>query len=170
MLLMVDKKMLNNSPITRQSIKHALSIWGPSIPNLDGKTTRNKMDNVILSEENISPIPPHILLHYPVVILNIDVVKVNGIPFLSTISRVIKLGTCTELLHKSTRNCNSTTGHNQHIHIKRIYYPGDCGWLRFWSNQGDQRLHGNGYHTQHNIWRWARAVHRTIQLVLGRIM
>ena len=100
MISMVSKKILNSSPITRESIKHALSIWGPSIPNLDGKTTRRKGDTIILSEESISPIPPHILLHHSVVILGMDAVKINGIPFLSTISRVIKLGTCTELSNK----------------------------------------------------------------------
>ena len=93
----VDNKMLNNCPFTRDSIKHALSIWGPSIPNLDGKTTRMKGDTVLLSEETIPSIPPYILSHHSTVIIYIDVVQVNGIPFLSTVSKAVKLGTCTEL-------------------------------------------------------------------------
>ena len=40
---------------------------------------------------------PHILSSHPAVILGMDVVKVNGIPFLATISRVIKLGSATKL-------------------------------------------------------------------------
>ena len=54
---------------------------------------------VILNEEIISSIPPHILQHHPVVIIGMYVVKINGIPFLSTVFRVVKLGTCTELLN-----------------------------------------------------------------------
>ena len=88
--------MLNNSPITRESIKNALAIWGPSVPNLDGKTVRRKGDAVLLNEETITSIPPQILAHHNTIVLGINVVKVNGIPFLATISRVIKLVSTTE--------------------------------------------------------------------------
>ena len=50
LIAVVDKKILNNSPLTRQSIKIALNIWGPSIPNLDGKTRRTRGAPVILNE------------------------------------------------------------------------------------------------------------------------
>ena len=86
MILVVDQKMLNNCSITRDSIRHALSIWGPSLSNLDGKTTRRKGDAVLLNEETISSILPDIVLHHSNVMLCLDVVKINGIPFLSTIS------------------------------------------------------------------------------------
>ena len=52
---------------------------------------------MILNEENIPPIPSHILKHHSVVILGMDVVKINGTPFLRTTSRVVKQGMCTEL-------------------------------------------------------------------------
>ena len=47
----VDKNMINNSPITGEEIKHTLSIWGPSVPNINRKITRRGVDAVILSEE-----------------------------------------------------------------------------------------------------------------------
>ena len=93
----VDRKMLLKPPITRKSINHSLSIWGPIVPSLDGENTRRKCDAVKLNEEIISPIPPHVLENHPVVILGMAVVKINGISFLATISRVIKLGLATEL-------------------------------------------------------------------------
>ena len=99
MISMVDKKIRNNSPVTRESIKHDLSICGPRIPNFDGKTMRSKGDTKLLSEETIATILPHILTHHFVVTFGMDVVKLNGIPLLSTISRILKLGTCTELLN-----------------------------------------------------------------------
>ena len=61
----IDKKMLNNCPITRESIKHAVSIWGPSVANLDGKTIRRRTDAVILNENTITPLPQQILIIIP---------------------------------------------------------------------------------------------------------
>ena len=58
-----------------------------------------RADDITLSEDDITPIPPHILINHRSIILGMDVVKVNGIPFLATISRVIKLGSVTELLN-----------------------------------------------------------------------
>ena len=34
LLAVTDIKMLDNSPITREYVRHALSIWGPSVPKL----------------------------------------------------------------------------------------------------------------------------------------
>ena len=89
--------MLNNSLITRESIKHGLSIWRPSVPKLNGKTTRRRTDNVVLNEATVTPISHHILNNNPSIVLGMDVVKVNGVLFLVTTSRIIKLGSTTEL-------------------------------------------------------------------------
>ena len=45
-IAVVDKNMLKNSPLTREPIKYILSIWGPSVPNLDSKTTRRRTDHI----------------------------------------------------------------------------------------------------------------------------
>ena len=74
-----------------------MSIWGPNVPNLDGKTIKRGTDAVILNENTIMPLPCQISINHSTVILGMDVVKVNGIPFLTTISRIIKLGSATEL-------------------------------------------------------------------------
>ena len=60
--------------------------------NLDGKTITRGADAVILNKNTITPLPHQILINYPTVILGMDVVKVNGIPFLATRPRMIKLG------------------------------------------------------------------------------
>ena len=75
---------------------------GGSLPsafcaNLDGKTIRRRTDAVILNENTITPLPQQILINHPTVILGMDVVKVNDVPFSATISRTIKLGSATEL-------------------------------------------------------------------------
>ena len=88
--------MLNNPPMTRDSMTQVLSIWGPIVPNLDGKRIE-KGDSILMSVESIASIPPHIIINHAVVNIGIDVVYVNGIPFLATIPIVIKLGTVTEI-------------------------------------------------------------------------
>ena len=123
--------MLNNSPITRESIKNALAIWGPSVPNLDGKTVRRKGDAVLLSEETITSISPQILSYHNTIVLGIDVVKVNGIPFLATISRVIKLGSATELPNCKVESIISALLVVVDIYIKGVHCARHCSIFYF---------------------------------------
>ena len=88
---------MNDSPTTRESIKHANSIWGPSTVNLKGKSTQTQADVVVLDREIILPIPPMILQNNKDIMIGMDVVKINTVPFLTSISRVAKFGTVTEL-------------------------------------------------------------------------
>ena len=103
MLRVIDLKMLSNSPYTREAAQHAMSVWGPSIPNLRGKTTRSKSDVVPLGMMNIAPIPPEIIDNHGTIVLGMDVVKINKIAFLVTISRVIKLVTACEMASTAMR-------------------------------------------------------------------
>ena len=96
-LRMIDSGSLLNSPITRESIRDGIAIWGPSVANLKGKTTRSRPDPVRINSSTITTIPPHILQHHGNIILCADIMKVNKIPFLASISQVIKLGSATEL-------------------------------------------------------------------------
>ena len=52
---------------------------------------------MVVNDEVIMPIPPHILVNNPTIVLGMNVVKINGVPFLPAISRVIILGSSTEL-------------------------------------------------------------------------
>ena len=67
--------------------------------NLKGKTTRAKSDTVETGVDIITPLPPEILEFHAIVTLGIDVMKVNGLPFLVSYSRVIKFGITTELVN-----------------------------------------------------------------------
>ena len=55
MIRVVDKQMIRNCHADRSSIKDAISIFGPSIPNLQGKTTRSTQGYVM--QEYFTPIP-----------------------------------------------------------------------------------------------------------------
>ena len=61
------------------------------------KSTRRGSDVVEISKETITPISPHILIQYRNITLGMDFMKVNKISFFTTISRVTKYVSATEL-------------------------------------------------------------------------
>ena len=116
MLRMIDNKSLLNSPITRKCVRNAVNIWGPSVANLKGKTTRERSRLVLLGASTITPLPPQILALHKSVTLGVDIMKVIGLPFLVSYSRMIKFGTTTELV-----NTKAPTIISAIILILRVY-------------------------------------------------
>jgi hypothetical protein len=88
---LANKNRIKNCNVTGQDIRNAEHIFGPEKGSLQGKTVRKASDQVISG--NLVPIPATILSHYRRVVLCVDVMKVNKMPFLVTISRAIKFGT-----------------------------------------------------------------------------
>jgi hypothetical protein len=84
-------RMLPNCPITTRDIAAAEDIFGPSLACLKGKTVRRSSPAVVHFEAE--PVPPAILERHRDVTLAIDIMFVNKIPFLVTISRYLKFGT-----------------------------------------------------------------------------
>ena len=77
-----------------QDIKTAEIIYGPDLGSLKGKTTRRKPPIVCPQSYGI---PLGIMQKYKDVTLFVDIMKVNGIPFLNTISWHIKFGSAGRL-------------------------------------------------------------------------
>jgi hypothetical protein len=86
--------MIPNCPITVQDIKNAEFIWGPNLGSLKGKTVW-KQPNAVQTMSH--PIPLPIMQQYKNVTQSTDIMKVNGIPFLMTISKHIKFGSAGKL-------------------------------------------------------------------------
>ena len=66
-------------------------IFGPDVGSLKGKTTRRWPIGVGLYDH--TPIPSGIVEQYHNVIIAVDVLYVNKLPFIATISRYIRFGT-----------------------------------------------------------------------------
>ena len=88
---LASKGRIQNCDVIRQDINNAEHILGPDIGSLKGKTVREASDQV--RPEGMVPILATIMDHYLKVLLHVDVMKVNKMPFLVTISYSIKFRT-----------------------------------------------------------------------------
>ena len=79
---MVSSKSLDNCSIVADDVTNARSIFGPNLPGLRGKTVRQMPERVVPEYLEI-PRDYYRLHHF--VILTVDVIVVNGLPFLTTI-------------------------------------------------------------------------------------
>jgi hypothetical protein len=87
---MVRSNMIHNCPVTPSIISAAHKIFGPDIASLKGKTTRRTPQPVLTDYVQI---PKEILELTKDVILAVDVMFVDGILFVVSLSRKIKFTT-----------------------------------------------------------------------------
>jgi len=90
MIRMVKSGMVSNCPVSVSDIRAARDIFGPDVPSLKGKTVRHRSPRV---ELEFVEVPEDIYKRNRSVILAIDVMKVNGLAFLVTVSLKIDLVT-----------------------------------------------------------------------------
>jgi hypothetical protein len=94
----VTLNQLPNCPLTKADIIAAEHIFGPDIGSLKGKTVRRRPH---LANPTIEPLPPQAMSRYRNVTLAVDVMYVNGIPMLVTISRNIRFATVEALPNRN---------------------------------------------------------------------
>jgi hypothetical protein len=95
-------------------------MFGPDIGSLKGKTVQKASDQV--KSGNMVPIPATIMAQYRKVVLCVDVMKVNKMPFLMTISRAIKFGTVTWPKNSKIDNILKQITNMRNVYLK-------CGFL-----------------------------------------
>ena len=102
-----------NNPVTTDDINMAEKIFGPDIGAIKGKTTRRKPIPVV---DDYVEIPKELLEAQQEVTLCIDGMKVNGLSFLTTISRNIYYRTA-----QWVQNHTSEVYHDALVRVFRIY-------------------------------------------------
>ena len=85
---------LANCPVTEQDIRVASDIFGPNLGSLKGKAVYRPSPHV---DTGVVPVPPDILSRHGRITLAIDIMFVNKIPFLVTLSRGLKFITVEDL-------------------------------------------------------------------------
>jgi hypothetical protein len=108
---------IKNCDVTRQDIVNAEDIFGPDKGSLQGKTVRKASDQV--RSGGLVPIPATIMDHYRRIVLCVDVMKVNKIPFLVSISRAIKFGTVAWLKNTKGPAILECIRNVRNIYVKR---------------------------------------------------
>jgi len=92
-------KHLRNCPVTTESVRLAHDIFGPNLGSLKGKTVYRPSRHV---RAGVDPVPPDTLRRHRNVTLAIDIMFVNKIPFLVTVSRNIRFVTVTDLANRQS--------------------------------------------------------------------
>jgi hypothetical protein len=98
---MVHEKLIANCPVTVQDVHNANRIFGPDLANLRGNTTRKKTEHV---RADYVEIPRDLVNMHKYVTLVADVMFVNGLPFLVTLSRGISLVTIEHLPSRTAKH------------------------------------------------------------------
>ena len=83
----IKTNTIQDNPITKSDIKLMDHIYGPNIPTIEGKTTRQHLHKLV---SNVVLIPHELCDTQCDVCLYIDIMYVNGMPFLTMISKNIK--------------------------------------------------------------------------------
>ena len=99
-LEMVENKWLPNCPISRDDVAAADDIFGPNVGSLKGKTVRRTPEHVRGGQVNI---PRPIVERYRDITLCGDIMFVNKVPFLVTISRNINFRTAAVLRSRQAK-------------------------------------------------------------------
>jgi hypothetical protein len=122
LLHIVKENLLKNCPVTTDDIIVAEDILGTNV-SLQGKQVRCGGQHVIIEQRDV---PRTIMDQYRNVTLCIDIMFVNKIPFLVTISRGIKFGTAETLTDRKHPTIMSAIKHVVALYSKRGFRVSDA--------------------------------------------
>jgi hypothetical protein len=101
----VSKNQFRNCPVDRRHIQAAEDIFGTNVGALRGKTPRRTVGHVTGQHD---PVPPDILDAHGDITIAVDIMFINKVAFLITISRNLRIGSITALdnrQHTHVRDC-----------------------------------------------------------------
>ena len=97
-----NNTILQNLPTLREDVRMAEDIYGPSMPHRKDKTVLRKIQHVELVK--ITSVPKTILYEYKEITICCDLMHINGIVLLDTVSRHIMFSTGTMIKNRQIEN------------------------------------------------------------------
>ena len=98
---LIRSNMIKNCPITEDDIDVAEKVFGKDIATLKGKSVRTKPISV---KNDVVVIPKALKLQHEKVVLCADIMFIQGIPFLTTISKKLCYRTIEPIVGRSTKS------------------------------------------------------------------
>ncbi len=96
----VNHNLLPNNPVTERDIKSAEAIYGQDVGSIKGKTVR-RSPNAVAPKDRVQ-LPPSSMERYKDVTIAVDIMYINGLAFLTSISRDLKFGTIECIANRKT--------------------------------------------------------------------
>ena len=109
-------KHLQDCPVTGIDIDVARTLLGPNLGSLKGKTVRRPNPHVPMG---IAGVPSSIMKHHQQVTIAIDIMFINAIPFLITISRNLHFGTVEVLPNRQETTIKNKLRAVTHLYEQR---------------------------------------------------
>ena len=95
---LIARKCIQNNPVTIADVERAEEIWGPDVGMLKGKLRRKRP---LLPHNDTAGVPAVILNKNRDIDLCVDVMYVNGIPFLTSVSKKLMFRSADPLPNRS---------------------------------------------------------------------
>ena len=112
----VTNNLLPNCPYTRQDIQAAEDIFGPDLGSIKGKTVRRSPRLVRTAPVSV---PSDVMSRYRKITLAVDIMYVDKIPFLVTLSRNIRFGTVEVLADRKQHTIVRAIKNVQALYVPR---------------------------------------------------
>ena len=122
-LRIVDGNQLRNCPVTRSDILAAEDIFGPNLGSLKGKTVRKASPTTTITRD---PLPLEIKERYMDVTICLDIMFVNKVAFVITISRNIKFITVEFIASRHQGTLMASLQRINNVYAQRGFRITDC--------------------------------------------
>lgn len=123
LLEIIDNNLIANCPVTREDVMAAEDLFGPNLGSLKGKTVRRPPLPI---EQMVTAVPPDILSKYNRVVIAVDIIYVNEVPLLLSISHHLKFGTVAHMKSRSVKQIAVAIRQTRDLYAARGFQVVEC--------------------------------------------